>query len=80
MLAPALCWRRTRPLALVAVLLLLVGIEAAAREIFFGLVFSSAILLFARRDVQTPARGVIAVVLLTLALVRAGLLPEVTFY
>jgi len=80
LLAPALCWRRTRPAAMVLALLLLAAIETVAREVFFGLVFASAILLFARRDLQTPARGLIALALALLALVRAGILPEVTFY
>jgi len=68
LLAPALCWRRTRPLALVGALVLISIIEVAAREFFFGLVFALALLNFARRDVMTPARWAIAVLLGWLAL------------
>src|SRR5262249_46757424 len=51
-LAAALCWRRTRALAVAAALLLLLlaAIESAAREVFFGLVFADAILLFTFKD------------------------------
>jgi len=79
-LASALVWRRTRAVAMIAAALLLVVIEAAAREVFFGLVFASLLLTFARGDVQRPARWVVAAALLALLAVRAGWLPEVTFY
>lgn len=79
-LALGLMWRRTRRVALVLALVLLAAIELVAREVFFGLVFASLLLLFARRDRQTPARAVIAVVLVLLLLVRLGVLPEVAFY
>jgi hypothetical protein len=79
-LAPALVWRRTRPLAVVGALLLLAGIEVVAREVFFGLVFASLILLFAWGDRQSTARWLVAVSLVLLALARLGVLPEVTFY
>ena len=79
-LAPCLVWRRTRVAAMTLALLLLLGIEVVAREVFFGLVFASTLLLFARRDVQSPARIVIALALLALFLVRLGVLPDVAFY
>jgi len=79
-LAPALCWGRTRGAAIVAALLLLAAIEAAAREVFFGLLFATALLAFAWHDRVTPARRAVAAVLAWLALSRAGLLPEVVFY
>jgi len=79
-LAPGLVWRRTRPVALLLALALLAAIELVAREVFFGLVFASLMLLFAPRDLQTPARAVIAVALALLALSRLGILPEVAFY
>lgn len=79
-LAPALVWVRTRAAAMVAALLLLLGIELVAREVFFGLVFASMILLFARRDLQTPARAVVALLVLLLFLSRLGVLPEASFY
>ena len=79
-LAPALVWRRTRPLAVVLALLLLAAIELVAREVFFGLVFASLILLFAQHDRQSTARWLVASALLLLALSRLGMLPEVTYY
>ncbi len=46
----ALLRDRTRPFALGALLLLFVAIEAAAREVFFGLMVVQLSLLFAERD------------------------------
>ncbi|MBM4244754.1 MAG: hypothetical protein FJ148_13210 [Deltaproteobacteria bacterium] len=79
-LAPALVWRRTRALALPLALLLLAGIEVVAREVFFGLVFASLLLLFAHGDRQSTARWLVAAALVVLALSRLGVLPEVTYY
>lgn len=42
-----LIWRRARPFAWVLGLLLMLGIEVVAREVFFGLLFSSVLLSFA---------------------------------
>lgn len=79
-LAPALVWTRTRGPALVAALLLLCAIELVAREVFFGLVFASALLTFTRGDRQSAARWPIALLLLVLGLMRLRILPEVAFY
>ena len=79
-LAPALVWRRTRAGALVLALLLIAGIELVAREVFFGLVFASLLLLFAHGDRQSAARWLVAAALVVLALSRLGVLPEVTYY
>lgn len=79
-LAPALVWRRTRAVALLLALLLLAGIEVVAREVFFGLVFASLLLLFAHGDRQSAARWLVAGALVVLALSRLGVLPEVTYY
>lgn len=79
-LAPALVWRRTRPLALPLALLLLAAIELVAREVFFGLAFASLIGLFARGDRQSAARWLVAAALALLALSRLGVLPGVTYY
>lgn len=46
----ALLWERTRPPALVATVLLMLAIEAGAREVFFGGMMIGLLLLFARRD------------------------------
>lgn len=80
LLALLLCVRRTRRLAVVGALVLLLAIEAAAREVFFGLVFANAILLFAPGFVHRAAIPVAGALLLVLALSRLGLLPEITFY
>lgn len=79
-LAPALVWRRTRAVAMPLALLLLAAIEVVAREVFFGLVFASLLLLFAHGDRQSTARWLVALALLVLALSRLGVLPEVTYY
>jgi len=79
-LAAALCWPRTRAVAVVAALLLLLAIESAAREVFFGLVFANAILLFTWSDRHSRLVPLVVVLLALLALVRLGILPEVTFY
>jgi hypothetical protein len=56
LLLPALLlWRRTRTLALLAALALVLGIQLGAREIGFALLFSSLLLLFAPRDLLRPA-------------------------
>jgi hypothetical protein len=79
-LAPMLVWRRTRRLAVIVALLFLAGIEAAAREIFFGLVFANALLLFLPGGVHRFAVPFFVAVLAILTLVSIGVLPKVTFY
>ncbi len=79
-LAPALLWRRTRALAVGAALALLAAIELGAREVFFGLVFANAILLFLQGTAHRRLVPVFAVVLALLLLVRLGVLPDVVFY
>ncbi|HZR81483.1 MAG TPA: hypothetical protein VFD92_10345 [Candidatus Binatia bacterium] len=79
-LAPALCRPRTRSAAVAAAIALLVVIEVGARELFFGLVFANALLLFARRNAHAVFLPVAVLVLAALALVRAGALPEFAFY
>lgn len=79
-LAPALLWRRTRTAAVAAALVLLCAIEAGAREVFFGLVFANAILLFLRGTLHRRLVPVFAIVCTLLLLVRLGVLPDVVFY
>ena len=55
-------------------------IEVGARELFFGLVFANALLLFARRNAHAVFLPVAVVVLAALALVRAGAVSELAFY
>lgn len=47
-----LLWRRTRPVALLAAVLLMVGIVASSREFFFDTLFLNLLLLFARSAVN----------------------------
>ena len=61
-------------------MLFLFANEEAAREIFFGLVFSNALLTFAPARVHRLAIPVFVAVLVLLTLVSAGILPTMTFY
>jgi hypothetical protein len=79
-LGPLLCIRKTRMLAVAVALGLLLAIELAAREVFFGLVFANAILVFAPERAHRRAVPVVGVVLGVLALSRLGILPAMTFY
>lgn len=72
--------RRTRQLAVVGAIVFLAGIEAAAREFFFGLIYLNMLLLFLERAVNRRLVGVFAAVLACLLLVRFKILPEVIFY
>jgi hypothetical protein len=78
---PALMlWRRTAPLAALATLVLLLGIEIGAREVFFGLIFSNGVLLFLPAAWQRWALPFTVSLLGALLASRLGLLPEVVFY
>jgi hypothetical protein len=79
-LGPLLGIRRTRPFAVTAALCLLVAIETAAREVFFGLVFANALLLFTAERTHRLAVPVVGGLLVALALSRLGVLPATTFY
>ena len=57
-----------------------VAIQAGARELFFGLLFTNAMLLFVRSDLNRRLVPLFAAVLVGLALVRFGVLPEMVFY
>jgi len=78
-LAALLCVRRTRVLAAFLAVALLAAIEAGAREFFFGLVLTNALLLFTRRDTNTPAFWPAGAVLALLVLVRLGIFGSVHF-
>ncbi len=78
-LAPLLVLPATRMLALVATVLLLLAIEAGAREVFFGLVMINAVLLFGPASAQRLFVLVVAATLAGLLLIRTGVLPEVVF-
>jgi len=79
-LAPGLLLASTRRWAVCAAVAFLIGIEVAAREVFFGLVFMNALLLFVPSDLNRRLVPVFAAVLVLLILSRVGILPEVVFY
>ena len=80
MLAPAaLVWRRTRPWAAAATLLVVAAIEAGARELLFGLLFVNLLLLFFARPVNRALLPVSLAALALLTASRIGLLPRFFF-
>ncbi len=79
-LAPALLWPRTRRIAVVGTSALILGIELAARELFFGLLYVNLILLFLETKTHAKLVAPVAVLLAALVLVRVGWLPALTFY
>ena len=76
----ALLVRRTRALAVVAAVALICAIEAAAREVFFGLLYVNLILLHLENDAHRRLVVPVVVVVACLVAVRAGWLPTVVFY
>jgi hypothetical protein len=79
-LVPLLLVRRTRVVAVAGALVFLLAIEVGAREVFFGLTFSNALLLFLPGDAHrlfVPAFATVATLLL---LVRLAVLPDAVFY
>jgi hypothetical protein len=79
-LVPLLLIPRTRKLGVLATVAFLAAIEVGARELFFGLVYINAVLLFWPSDLNRRLIGVFAAVLAALMLVRVGVLPEMVFY
>jgi hypothetical protein len=75
-----LVWSRTRTVAALAGIALVAAIQAGARELFFGLVFSNAILLFLPGIWHRRASIPIAVLLIAMTLSRLGLLPTAVFH
>jgi len=74
-----LVWRRTRPYAAVAVLIVIACIEVGARELLFGVLFVNLLLLFFARPVNRTLLPASLAVLTFLAAVRVGLLPSFAF-
>lgn len=70
---------RTRAFALVGAVLFVVAIEAAAREIFFGMLFAELLLLFAPRDATTRTLPFAAAFYAYLLLMRWSVLPAWSF-
>lgn len=79
-LAVLLCFRRTRPAAWIAGVLFVVAMEVVAREFMFGIEMICAMLLFARTDLIRKAILPVSVLLATLVLMRAGLIPAFLFH
>ena len=79
-LPAALLWRRTRAVAVAAAVALIVGIELAAREAFFGLLYVNLILLFLDRPWHPKVVAPVAALLAVLLAIRLGWLPPVVFY
>ncbi len=67
---------RLRRVALVLCFLLLLGIELAAREVFFGALFTSLLLLFAPRDLNRRLFPLFLLFLLWMLLVSMGVAPR----
>jgi hypothetical protein len=78
-LAPLLLVARTRRLAALGVILFMIAVESAAREIFFGLLMVSLALLYAQGDANTRALPWLAAILAGLLATSAGLLPPWSF-
>ncbi len=79
-LAVLLCIRRSRRVAVAGAVALLLAIEAAAREVSFGLVFADAILLFAPATIHRAALPFFCALLVVLVLSRLGAIPAIAFY
>lgn len=75
-----LLWPATRIIAVAGTLLLLAGIEVAAREAFFGLVFGNAVLLFLPRTFGTGLVLAVAALLAWLLSGALGLVPVLVFH
>ena len=71
--------KRTRLLGLVGGMVMIVGIELAARELFFGILFANLVLLHAPKDWTKPTLLGWCAVYAALLAVKAGLLPEFHF-
>lgn len=72
--------RRTRSLAVIAVIAFMVFVQAGARELFFGLLLVQLLLLFLPRAVNYRMLPVFAAAYLFLLGARAWLMPELVFY
>ncbi len=70
----------TRRLGVVSGIVLLLAIEVAAREVFFGALVVNALLLFLPRARNGWLVPTVAVAMAALLLVRLGVLPEMKFY
>lgn len=77
--AGLLLMKRTRLIGLIGSMVMIVGIEFVARELFFGVLFANLVLLHAPRDWSKPALPWCCAVYAVLLAVTAGLLPGFKF-
>lgn len=80
LLVPLFIYPATRTLAMVGALLLIAAIEAGARELYFGLIYTNAILLLARTNLHRYVVVPIAILAFLMIGVRAGFLPDAVFF
>jgi len=76
--------RRTRTFAALASIAFVAGIEVAARELFFGFIYTNSLLLFlpgnVHRRLVVPTAVLMLVLIAVLALAHAGVLPMVRYH
>jgi hypothetical protein len=76
--------RRTRTLAVFAAIAFVAAIEVAAREVFFGFIYTNSLLLFLPGDVHhrlvVPMAILLPVLIAVLALAHGGVIPMVRFH
>ena len=80
MLCPVLLLvRRTRAIGVLATLALVLGIELAAREVFFGMLFVQTVLLFRTDDLNRKLLPVAGALYAYFLAMRLGVLPAWSF-
>ena len=72
--------RRTRRFGVIAAIVFLIGTEVIAREFFFVAMFANMILLFFPSDLNRKLIPVFLCLLVDMALVVFGVLPEMDFH
>lgn len=75
-----LLWPPTRTLGVAGTLAMLAGIEVAAREVFFGLVFANGVLLFLPRAAPAGVVLAVAAFLAWLLLGAIGVVPAMVYH
>lgn len=76
----ALLFPKLRPWAVFALFVFLLGIEAAAREFYFGIFFFNALLLFASARTQRATVPIAVAFYVWMLWTVAGVLPQVNFH
>jgi hypothetical protein len=75
-----LLWPRARVIAIAGTLALLAGIEVAAREVFFGLVFTNGVLIFLPRPLGRWYVRLVVALLGGVLLAALGLTPDLVVH